>query len=423
MEFKASFENPKPLPPASAWIIGGICLILGLFVAAAALGWIPVSARSFNAPREVVLCAGLIFAIAGVGIIGNQHMPRALGGLLTIAIWAAFAAIASWVALGAGPRQFGGDGMWLLSALGLDFQSVGRTMFGLGALFMWLCTAAMVYAWAATVTPVTRIAAAAAVVAFAVWLFWGRGAEPAALPGETEVTRLERYIDAKHADPDFAAGDENPFLQSRAESWIKSARARLAAARTAPAGAHIVGIPQSAVAPTIDGRIDPNEWRDALRIPLMPLARGATALLLVHGGKLYVAAEAPHDRTDAGFDQLRFYFHVDLSPNFENERVFVSRGRDVLALRSVRTAKLRYGASEWRVLSRIEGESAMAPDRQFELAIDLAEAGLDSGAPFPFFIEVEGDPLRDAAGKFKARVLEGTYGSQHAPIWARIAAR
>jgi len=39
------------------------------------------------------------------------------------------------------------------------------------------------------------------------------------------------------------------------------------------------------------------------------------------------------------------------------------------------------------------------------------------GVPFPAFFEIEGDPARDAAGKFKARTILGTAGSQVQPVW------
>ncbi len=424
MEIKVGFQEAPRAPPRQAMAMGILCIAMGLVVAACALGVIPTSAAAFHAPREVVFDAGLMFAVAGVLLVANGSLPAWLGKMLGAVIWTLFAVTLSWIAWGAGPRNFSGDGQWLLAVLGLDFESVGRTMFGLVALLLWFCTFAVWGACLSALAPLPRVASALGLIAVAVWFLWARHLEPRFVAGENESDRLIRYIDLKHADPDFEASEENTFLQPRAEPWIKLSRARLAAGRVAPPGASVRVIPQVATAPTIDGRIDPTEWQDALRLPLDPFSRHAQAMLMTHGGKLYIAAEAPRDATAPGFDQMRFYFHLDLSPAFEDERVFVSRGSgDVVAMRSVRTPQMRYGENEEGVLAAMRGESTLAPHRQFELELDLDEAGLAAGAPFPFFIEVEGDPLKNERGKFKSRLIEGEVGSRRAPVWARIAAR
>ena len=53
---------------------------------------------------------------------------------------------------------------------------------------------------------------------------------------------------------------------------------------------------------------------------------------------------------------------------------------------------------------------------------NLDEAGIVPGVAFPLWLEIEGDPLRDANRKFKARSNLGQAGSNDAPLWFRVAA-
>jgi hypothetical protein len=50
----------------------------------------------------------------------------------------------------------------------------------------------------------------------------------------------------------------------------------------------------------------------------------------------------------------------------------------------------------------------------------MAEAGFFPGIPFPAFFEIEGDPVKDEAGKFKSRTILGTAGSQSQPLWLHV---
>ena len=78
--------------------------------------------------------------------------------------------------------------------------------------------------------------------------------------------------------------------------------------------------------------------------------------------------------------------------------------------------------TDWRIYENARGASSLEGHRRFELALDLAEAGITPGVPFPAWLEIEGDPRRDAAGKFKARSILGRAGSHAAPLWLRVAA-
>jgi hypothetical protein len=61
--------------------------------------------------------------------------------LIAVAIFCCYGAIASSVAFGPGERQFSGTVMTGNSTID---AAVGRTAFGIGAVMIWLCTAAVI---------------------------------------------------------------------------------------------------------------------------------------------------------------------------------------------------------------------------------------------------------------------------------------
>lgn len=263
--------------------------------------------------------------------------------------------------------------------------------------------------------------------------------KPPVVLGNSPDIQLWKAIAAKLANPEFAAARSQrgrlppPSFAMPEEQAVRQARDKIAGTRRAPAGTTVLVVPRASAAPRLDGVAAELEWRGALRIALEPARRKASVLLLWHGGHLYLAALAPSDRTDAGFDQLRFWYHLDLSPFFENERAMIGGRGDARTLRGVRLPRagettIRDGMdpkalqrdTDWGVHGRLYAASAVTGFRQFEAAIDLAEAGIAPEVAFPAYIEIEGDPETDAAGKFKARVTEGQIGSQGQPIWLRL---
>ena len=59
--------------------------------------------------------------------------------LIAVAIFCCFGAIASWIAFGPGERQFSGT---VVTGNTTIDAAIGRTAFGVGAVIIWLCTAA-----------------------------------------------------------------------------------------------------------------------------------------------------------------------------------------------------------------------------------------------------------------------------------------
>ncbi len=274
---------------------------------------------------------------------------------------------------------------------------------------------------------------------------WHGPGSPGA-PAQTQVesigagphVELGRALAIKFANPEFAAarsqrGKLPPDSYAMAEERpVRQARDRLVRARQAPPGARVLLIPNASVAPNVDGIVEDLEWRAAMHLTLEPAARKAKVMMLAYGGKLYVAGIAPNDRTVDGFDQLRFWYHIELSPFMENERAMLTgRNAAVKTLRGVRLPRdgqpIRDGLepktlkqdSDWGVHGRLRAASTVTGFRQYEMAIDLEEAGIFPGVPFAAFVEIEGDPIYEG-GKFKDRVLEGQLGSASSPLWLQL---
>ena len=259
--------------------------------------------------------------------------------------------------------------------------------------------------------------------------------EPMRAVRDTPHVWLAQMVHYKFLNPEYAAaqsarGRTPSTVHLPEEQWVRKARSEISRVRKAPPGARVLTIPRVQIAPTLDGRIHVEEWKGALQVPLEPAAAGSV-LLLAHGGQLYAAARAVTDRTDEGFDQFRFWFHIDLSPYLRNERVFLA-GKGWLAqlrdfalpperepiVESPEPRKLTW-KTDWNMFERTRGATRVDGFRQYELQMDMAELGLFPGVPFPAFFEVEGDPVYEG-GKFKARTILGTAGSAGSAIWLHI---
>jgi hypothetical protein len=127
----------------------------GLYIMLVGAGVVPVPGGPANlhAPLWVAFLAGLPFFCAGIAILlqalggadANGKLPpdapawmHALQRLTVLVILAAFAVLATWVALAGDPDQFSG------SFIGFGFGvSIARIAFGFGALVCWVATIAM----------------------------------------------------------------------------------------------------------------------------------------------------------------------------------------------------------------------------------------------------------------------------------------
>ena len=264
------------------------------------------------------------------------------------------------------------------------------------------------------------------------------------LPVEIDESREEhRLFDqayaAKLENPDYQAaksssGGSKRFQDFSEEFEIKRLRSELAKELVAPAGTTLTTVPQlQRRRPAIDGFFSPNEWKDAIALSIGTGGNDTTIFLVADDERLYIACDAPGDTTEQGFDQFRFYVHLDITPSLVNERVHVGRRSGPLG--GIRQTRVRwqgsppagenerwktFDISDWHIYKHAQGASAIDGHRRFEAVLDIAEVGLHRGVPFPAWADVETDPERDDAGKFMGRRYLGQLGAQTAPVWFQI---
>ncbi len=137
--------------------IGAAAVGIGLYFVLVGIGVLPVPGgpRNLHAPLWIVTCAGLPFVLGGFALTlqgigktnergelpeGSPIWLRATLYLIGVAIFASFAIIGTWVALGSGPREFSGSLGGFDGPVG---STIGRTVFGVGAAITWACTIAV----------------------------------------------------------------------------------------------------------------------------------------------------------------------------------------------------------------------------------------------------------------------------------------
>lgn len=253
----------------------------------------------------------------------------------------------------------------------------------------------------------------------------------------TNVAAHEDFVaafKAKLSNPEYIARKNSgrinrDFQDFEEERGIKVARAKIAADILAPSGISPISIPvQDGRLPIIDGSINNSEWSEAINLPMGSRENGTQLLLLASKSRLYLASNVPKDVTGEGFDQFRFYFHINTLPELEHERVHVANNGPATSFRQTnfhwegepqKNEKDRwknFKISDSAIFKMYDGASAIEGFRRYEAFIDLQESGLPVGVPFPMWFEVETDPTR-VDGKFKNRNYLGKLGSNTNPIW------
>lgn len=411
-------------------IAGIIALMIGAGIFALGSGIAPHLLEDSNAPMWVLLACGALFALPGLMLLSQGRMPAWVQTLLGNCLLTLFAVIPAWVAWGGDSRAFSGSGELAGLIPGLGFVDFARLAFALAALIMGLVA---LFAWIAWIKRLgwTGRAGLLAGAFLAAWLLLlVMPAEPRWPDSVGDHERLARYALMVEDEGWGRIGGRHPrrwyFPPWRnIEQWTKAARSRLAAVRALPAGQTALLVPRIATAPVIDGAIGEAEWRGALRIALVPEVLGSSVLAASDGRVLYLAADVPADTTADGFDQFRVWYHIGLSPWLANERALVDRSGGVNVLRATRFPwgdNPPRSRTDWHIHEKAVGASSLDGHRRFELALDLDEAGIVPGVAFPLWLEIEGDPVRDANRKFRARSNLGQAGSNDAPLWFRVAA-
>jgi len=132
---------------------------MGVLIMLLAAGMIPGGDASLEAPRWVVACAGAMFVLAGAAMIvgyavaggtgpdgdlpaGTPRWVRVTQYLLGLGIISALGAVATWIAFGPGPRAF--TVTLPVVGRGPGDETVGRPVFGIGAVLIWIFLAVFV---------------------------------------------------------------------------------------------------------------------------------------------------------------------------------------------------------------------------------------------------------------------------------------
>jgi hypothetical protein len=152
--------EPQSLSPRQALpheIAGfGIALSLaGVYFMLGAGGLLPMPET--NGPAFIVFAAGASFLFAGTlcfirswsGLTGSETaLPDGTPAwmklaypMLAIGLFGAFATIGTWVAIGSGPRGF--NMSLSFGAVPITGDLLGRTVFGLGAVIVWISVIAL----------------------------------------------------------------------------------------------------------------------------------------------------------------------------------------------------------------------------------------------------------------------------------------
>ena len=147
-------EKPSP---ADGIGIGIVFAAIGGYFILVALGLLPMPEGGANGPPAIVFAAGLAFLCAGVaamlraraGMTDRQSdMPadaprwtQLSYRIAAIAVVGSMAAIGTWVAIGSGPRAFDVSAPFV--EMRTTGELIGRTMFGLGAVIVWIYVIAL----------------------------------------------------------------------------------------------------------------------------------------------------------------------------------------------------------------------------------------------------------------------------------------
>jgi uncharacterized membrane protein YhaH (DUF805 family) len=152
--------EPTPNSTRSNYYMAAIAAATGAWFMVVGAGLLPIPGgpKNLHGPQWLALCVGLAFFLASIAIVVQTlghanatgdlppNAPRWMGVvqyMIVFAIFVCFGAISSWVAFGPGEREFSGSFLFFSHATN---AAIGRTAFGIGAVIIWLCTAAVLAA-------------------------------------------------------------------------------------------------------------------------------------------------------------------------------------------------------------------------------------------------------------------------------------
>jgi hypothetical protein len=151
--------NSSSRPDWGLLAIGAVLAGGGLYFILVGLSVAPAPSKLYG-PNWIALAVGLVFFSAGASVLvrgwlavpdKQPNLPDdapaiavAIQWLAALTVIAGLAGIGTWVAFGAGTRQFSMS----LPVWGSVAELIGRAAFGFGAIITWLMAALMAYAGA-----------------------------------------------------------------------------------------------------------------------------------------------------------------------------------------------------------------------------------------------------------------------------------
>jgi hypothetical protein len=150
--------EPEQNSTRSNYYMAAIAAATGAYFVVVGAGLLPIPGgpKNLHGPLWLVACVGLAFFLASIAIViqtlGHANAagdlpagaPRWMSVVqysMGLAIFICFGLISSWVAFGPGEREFSGSFLFFSHATN---AVIGRTAFGIGAVIIWLGTAAVV---------------------------------------------------------------------------------------------------------------------------------------------------------------------------------------------------------------------------------------------------------------------------------------
>ena len=151
-------QDEQPPSRSTTIGVGTLAAAAGLYFILVSFGVVPPPGpRNPHDPLWIVFCAGLVFLLGGIAVVirafaGDAaqdgelppsaprwiHLTQYVVG---VAVITCLAAIGTWIAFGAGTRSFSVSAPFFETSGG--GETLGRTVFGIGAAITWLCLIAL----------------------------------------------------------------------------------------------------------------------------------------------------------------------------------------------------------------------------------------------------------------------------------------
>ena len=151
-------QQSQPPSRSTTIGVGTLAAAAGLYFILVSFGVVPPPGpRNRHDPLWLVFCAGLVFLLGGIAVVipafagdaaQDGELPasaprwiRVTQYVVGLAVITCLAAIGTWIAFGAGTRSFSVSAPFFETSGG--GETLGRTVFGIGAAITWLCLIAL----------------------------------------------------------------------------------------------------------------------------------------------------------------------------------------------------------------------------------------------------------------------------------------